>query len=156
MSERRSTLTDAPPVENANDHTIAGVVLGIFLGFADDGDALVDYPGNPTGCAIRARAAAVIDARDRGRDAALLFEDRDPMRPIIVGLIQAAASPSNALSVERDGEDVEITAKRQIVLRCGEASITLTRSGKVLIRGKYVLSRSSGVNMIKGGVVHLN
>ena len=35
-------------------------------------------------------------------------------------------------------------------------SITLTGAGKVLIRGAYVLSRSSGVNKIKGGSVQLN
>jgi hypothetical protein len=42
------------------------------------------------------------------------------------------------------------------VLRCGKASITLTSAGKVLIRGTYVLSRSSGVNKIKGGSIQLN
>jgi hypothetical protein len=42
------------------------------------------------------------------------------------------------------------------VLRCGEASITLTKAGKILIRGTYVLSRSSGVNMVKGATIHLN
>ena len=41
-------------------------------------------------------------------------------------------------------------------LRCGKASITLTRAGKVLIRGAYLLSRSSGVNRIKGGSVQIN
>jgi hypothetical protein len=42
------------------------------------------------------------------------------------------------------------------VLRCGQASVTLTKAGKVLIRGTYVSSRSSGVNRIKGGSVQLN
>ena len=43
-----------------------------------------------------------------------------------------------------------------MVLRCGKASITLTKAGKVLIEGSYVLSRSTGVNRIKGGSVQLN
>ena len=30
------------------------------------------------------------------------------------------------------------------------------RAGKVLIRGAYLLSRSSGVNRIKGGSVQIN
>jgi hypothetical protein len=34
--------------------------------------------------------------------------------------------------------------------------LTLTHAGKVLIRGAYVLSRSSGVNRIKGGSVQIN
>ena len=49
-----------------------------------------------------------------------------------------------------------LTAEREIVLKCGEASITLTRAGKVLIKGTYVLSRSSGYNKIKGAAVDIN
>ena len=44
----------------------------------------------------------------------------------------------------------------EIELRCGKASLILTRAGKVLIRGAYLLSRSSGVNRIKGGSVQIN
>ena len=57
---------------------------------------------------------------------------------------------------EVDGEKTVVTAQKEIVLRCGKASITLTRAGKVLIRGAYLLSRSSGVNRIKGGSVQIN
>ena len=53
-------------------------------------------------------------------------------------------------------ERLELTAEREIVLRCGEASLTLTRAGKIILRGTYVLSRSSGVNKIKGGSVQIN
>jgi hypothetical protein len=55
-----------------------------------------------------------------------------------------------------DGHRVVLDAEQEIVLRCGKASITLTRAGKVLIRGAYLLSRSSGVNRIKGGSVQIN
>ena len=51
---------------------------------------------------------------------------------------------------------LELVARREIVLRCGNASITLTRAGKIILRGTYVLSRSSGVNKIKGGSVQIN
>ena len=55
-----------------------------------------------------------------------------------------------------DGERLVVTAKEQLVLRCGKASITLTKAGKVLIDGEYVSSRSSGVNRLRGGSVQLN
>lgn len=42
------------------------------------------------------------------------------------------------------------------MLRCGKASITLTRSGKIILRGTYISSRSSGVIRIKGGSVQIN
>jgi hypothetical protein len=51
---------------------------------------------------------------------------------------------------------VSFEAGKEIVLRCGDASITLTRAGKILIKGAYVLSRSSGVNRIQGGAVEIN
>lgn len=59
-------------------------------------------------------------------------------------------------TVRVDGERVVIEGKEEIVLKCGEASITLTNTGKILIRGKYLLSRSSGVNRILGGSVQVN
>ena len=37
-----------------------------------------------------------------------------------------------------------------------KASITLTSAGKILLRGAYILNRSSGVNRIKGGSVQIN
>lgn len=55
-----------------------------------------------------------------------------------------------------DGDKVVIEGKEEIVLKCGEASITLTKAGKILIRGKYLLNRSSGVNRILGGSVQVN
>jgi hypothetical protein len=58
--------------------------------------------------------------------------------------------------VESDGERVVVSAEREIVFQCGEASITLTKAGKILLRGTYLLSRSSGVNRIKGGSVQIN
>jgi hypothetical protein len=57
---------------------------------------------------------------------------------------------------EIDGERRVIEAEREIVLRCGDASITLTRAGKVIIRGTYILSRSSGYNRMKGAAIDLN
>jgi hypothetical protein len=58
--------------------------------------------------------------------------------------------------VDADGERLLITARHQLVLRCGKAAITLTQAGKVLIEGTYLSSRSTGVNRIKGGSVQLN
>lgn len=59
-------------------------------------------------------------------------------------------------TIKVDGKRVVIEGQEEIVLSCGESSITLTRAGKILIRGKYLLSRSSGVNRILGGSVQVN
>ncbi len=65
-------------------------------------------------------------------------------------------APDRPDEAHLDGERVVLTADKEIVLKCGKASITLTRAGKVIIRGEYVLSRSAGVNQMKGGAVKLN
>lgn len=152
-STTASPFLDEGGFEN---QVLTGVVVGLFLGLNDAGEPLVDYPGNPTGRAIVARAAAPLRTDDCGRDVALVFENGEPSRPIVLGLIQVPADPRTVVAVNRDHERLVLRAEREIVLECGDASITLTRAGKVIIRGKYVLSKSTGVNMIKGGVVHVN
>ncbi|GMR16240.1 MAG: DUF6484 domain-containing protein [Gammaproteobacteria bacterium] len=55
-----------------------------------------------------------------------------------------------------DGKHVCIEGAEEVTFKCGKASITLTRSGKILIRGTYLLNRSTGVNRIMGGSVQVN
>ena len=138
---------------------INGVVIGLLIGFDAEGAPLVAYPGNPTETGLPARATTLPTAADLGREVALLFEGGDPRRPLLIGLVQrperrADMTPNG--SVDLDDERIVLRAEREIVLKCGKASITLTRAGKVLIRGAYLLSRSSGVNRIKGGSVQIN
>ena len=61
-----------------------------------------------------------------------------------------------ALAMAIDLRSLELTGKDKIVLRCGKASITLLSSGKVIIRGTHIVSRSTGANRIRGGSVELN
>jgi hypothetical protein len=59
-------------------------------------------------------------------------------------------------TLQVDGKRVVIEGQEEITLSCGQASITLTKAGKILIRGTYLQSRSSGVNRILGGSVQVN
>lgn len=119
------------------------------------GGALVEFAVNPLGRPVAARTTTPLDPTMVGAEVVLLFESGDPARPLVVGVVRPPATMP-AVPAELDGERVLLTADREIVLRCGEASITLTRSGKVLIRGTYVLTRSSGANRIKGASVEIN
>lgn len=132
-----------------------GVVIGMLTGFAAaDGAPLVVFPGSPTPEPAAARSLAALGQGDIGAEVALLFEAGDPRRPVVAGRL---LRPGAAVTAERDGgRRLDLTAEREVTLRCGKASITLTEAGKVLIRGTYVSSRSSGVNKIKGGSVQLN
>lgn len=55
-----------------------------------------------------------------------------------------------------DGKRVAIEGADEIEIRCGEASITLRRNGKIIIKGTYVESSSKGVNRVKGGAIKIN
>ncbi len=140
---------------------IDGVVIGVLIGFSDDGSPEVVFPGNPKEDAIIARTTASLGRDDVGAEVALMFEQGDPGRPLIMGRllhpeIDLAERKAEPLNAKIDDERVELTADREIVLRCGKASLTLTRAGKILLRGAYIFSRSTGVNKIKGGSVQLN
>ncbi len=144
---------------------LPAVIVGTLTAIAADGAPLVDFEGNRSGRALPARSTGNVDSAAVGSAVALLFEDGDLARPIIVGMIHGAeatlsAAPASSspwkVEASADGERVTLTAEKEIEFRCGKASITLTRAGKVLIRGAYLLSRSSGVNRIKGGSVQIN
>jgi hypothetical protein len=168
ISEVRVDGSPSVAVETQHQCRLDGVVVGTLVGLNDSGTPVIDFPANPTGSHVPARCIVTLSAKDVGREVALMFEGGDPRKPIMVGLIQhpdenqsdflrmISTETQNPLDVQVDGERLVLTAKREIVLRCGKASITLTRAGKVLIRGDYVLSRSSGVNRIKGGSVQIN
>ncbi|MFO0757476.1 MAG: DUF6484 domain-containing protein [Byssovorax sp.] len=149
---------------------IHGVVIGQLAGLGPAGQPLVDFPQNPGAEPRPARSTVPVGAAEQGRAVALMFEEGDPARPLLIGLIHEPAPPVVAsgesaeaapslpqdLSVEADGQKVVLSAEKELVLRCGKASITLTQAGKILIRGAYVLTRSSGVNRIQGGSVQIN
>jgi hypothetical protein len=149
-----------------------GARIGTIVSTADDGRVTVDFPGNtfgPLGARWAGSVAEIIrDAsRATGRKILLVFENDDPELPIIVDVVCESLDDVSdkrpaELQVEKpdevfiDGRRVTFDAKDEIVLRCGKASVTLTKAGKVLIKGAYLLARSSGVNRIKGASVQIN
>lgn len=154
------------------------IVLGTVTGFDSNGQCLVDYHANPNKASLVAMTTQAVSQKHIGRQAALLFTNGDPRQPVIVGLIHSPLQDmletyemTSAHNEQAEGghqsrpvaDDVTIDGKRivlegqeEIVLKCGDASITLTRAGKILIRGRYLLNRSSGVNRIMGGSVQVN
>ncbi|MCP4670071.1 MAG: DUF2345 domain-containing protein [Desulfobacula sp.] len=157
---------------------IEGVRMGQVVDIDENGNILVEYPGNYLG-PVPARFTRSADieslklAKKNSSKILLAFENNNPRLPVIIdilsSLIDNISDSDNlkkpldfALDVEEpkdvtiDGKRVVFDAKEEIVLKCGKSSITLTKAGKVIIRGAYLLNRSSGVNRIKGGSVQIN
>ena len=114
---------------------------------------------------ITARTVLPMRSISVGQDVVLAFENNDSRKPIILGVLQSPESAESIsevqmsgspLEVSKDGQRVSLSAEQEIVLQCGDASITLTKSGKIILRGAYLLSRSSGANCIRGGSVQIN
>ncbi|MGN8275827.1 DUF6484 domain-containing protein [Pseudomonas sp. SMN5] len=133
-----------------------GVVIGVLLDVPTADAPVVGFPGCPADTGLAARTTSALSREDIGAQVALMFEAGDPTRPLVIGRIQRLPATAAPTVAHLDGERLEFTAEREIVLRCGKASITLTREGKVLLRGAYLSSRSTGVNRIKGGSVQIN
>ena len=158
-----SSLIEGTATTRESAHElITGVLIGELIAMKDDGcTPLILYPGQKGTAALAARSVVDLHGAHIGRQVVLTFESGDPDRPIVMGVLRGSvgwplAWRPNQVEVDADGERMIVSAKEQVVLRCGKASITLTKAGKVLIQGSYVLSRSSGVNRIKGGSVQLN
>lgn len=140
----------------------AGVELRELVALADDGlTPLLLDPARAGEHAVRARSVVDLHGAHIGRRVVVAFERGDPSRPIVMGVLAGevawtARERPPAIEVSADDERVVVNAKSQLVLRCGKASITLTRAGKVLVEGSYVVSRSTGINRVKGGSVQLN
>ncbi|WP_239576531.1 DUF6484 domain-containing protein [Archangium primigenium] len=152
-----------------------GSRAGRLTGADASGSLLVDFPGNTAG-PVPARLAVAVDATviqaavAQQQKVVLLFENGDPRLPFIMGFIQETnatpllnallaplrEAPPPAVEARIDGKRVTIEGRDEVVLRCGEASITLRRNGKVIVKGTQLESRATGAHRIKGGSVEIN
>jgi hypothetical protein len=137
-----------------------GVAVAAFAGFDAEGRFLVTLGEGMA--PVQALSTVGLALGDAGAAVVVAFEKGEVRHPVIVGRVQPlhVAAPPVAIAAQMDasvdGERVVLQARERIELRCGDASIVLTRAGKVLINGNYVLSRSRGANRVKGAYVGIN
>jgi hypothetical protein len=160
------------------------VIIGELTQLSALGEPMVDFALNKTHHPIVSISTVSITPKQVGRKVVLMFNQGNLTKPIIIGFVHSPlqemienfeltttqtfenevdrkVNTASSLSLANtttvvDGKRVEIEAQDEIVLKCGEASITLTKEGKIMIRGKYLLNRSTGVNRILGGSVQVN
>ena len=101
-----------------------------------------------------------LHAQAAGRTVALAFAGGSLQHPIVLGCVwqpQAAQAPAHdPLEAVVDGRRVHIEAAQEISLRCGQASLTLTADGQILLEGSYISSHATGTQRIKGAAVRIN
>jgi hypothetical protein len=138
----------------------SAVTIGTLIALDPRRGPLVDFPDNPCREPLAARATIDLAVSDVGREVTLQIRTEGDPEPVVTGVVRPRGSARPDAGAPRevviDGERLVLAAQREIVLRCGEASITLTRAGKILLHGTYLLNRSDGVNRILGGSVEIN
>jgi hypothetical protein len=166
---KQATRARVVPLPPAAD-TVPVPQIGRIVGMSANGVPQVQCDGAEDPVAARVFAnldtAALNAAAKRRAEVFLFFDHEDRRRPIIAGVLAPQQRPL-LQSVEAvagtipefarvDGKRIAIDGRDEIVLRCGEASITLRRNGRVVISGTFVESRSAGVQRIKGAAVKVN
>lgn len=132
------------------------VRVGKIVMVTPSGRVRVDFPGN-SGRPRDARTVIQISREELtrvrpGTPVLLVFDDGDTSRPIVVGLIHDTLVAPNAEVKKK----LSLEAEEEISIRCGHSAVTLACNGKVVIRGKNLVSRSSGSNKIRGASVNIN
>jgi len=139
----------------------SAIVLGVVCGFTGQGLPRVSFPGAPAE-GVPASSLVPLHAQAAGRTVALAFAGGSLQHPIVLGCVwlpQATAAPVSAhdpLEAVVDGRRVHIEAAQEISLRCGQASLTLTADGQILLKGNYISSHATGTQRIKGAAVRIN
>ena len=174
MSEKRLhvlELTEHRRNERAKDavweNGYQQAIVGCITAVTADGSIWIDFEDNPDQ-PLCAMTVAEITAQDIGRNVLIVFERGDRRRPIIVGCLFAkAAEPQksamevivtreSADEIRVDGRQIVFEAEQELILKCGQGSIIVKKDGSIVIKGTKIVSRSRGVNKIKGASVRIN
>jgi hypothetical protein len=86
-------------------------------------------------------------------DAVLIWPAEHPgQRAVILGRV----SRMRVAPREATPDELVIEAKQSLTLRVGDGSITIREDGRILIKGRELVSHAKGMNRIRGGSVAIN
>jgi len=163
---------------SSNELTRQGSLLvGKVVSINDHGNPMIAYDEITLNQPAEALTTVPLNRDAIGKDIAISFAQNNGGMAIVMGVIRRPLDDVLALQSEQadevinsaqtdestgkpeiivDGNKLEISASEEITLRCGKASITLNKNGKILIKGEHMLNRTSGSYKIKSGSIQLN
>jgi hypothetical protein len=62
----------------------------------------------------------------------------------------------NPMSATASDDELVISARKSLTLKVGDGSITIREDGRILIKGKDLVSHAKRMNRIRGGSVQIN
>lgn len=111
-----------------------------------------DTPGERLACDLLETSGTRLALRIG--DTVLLWLQPDGRRGLVVGRIPD--HDTRIEDVDVVPETLVLEAKQSLTLRVGDGSITIREDGKILIKGKDLVSHAQRMNRIKGGAVSIN
>jgi hypothetical protein len=133
--------------------------IGRLDGVGPDGSPWVTSPGwieEPARALLAAEPPGGSLEPLVGRAVILVPLDSDDARVAILGWVAEPRPGTPVRRLEVNGERIVISATEELELRCGEARVTLTADGRVLVKGRGILNHAREVNRIRGGQVRIN
>jgi hypothetical protein len=133
----------------------AGTRVGQVAALLDDAILVACEPdGAIVACDLLETAAAKAPALAEGETVLVVVPEGGGGRGVVLGRVLRRGAPSAA----SDGppEEILLEATKGLTLKVGEGSITLREDGKVLIRGRDLVSHAKRTNRIRGGTVAIN
>lgn len=164
MSDERKSASPELQVLELSEHGPRkryDATTGMLVQCLEGTDPVVEFE-DTDGTVVRHHAATTVelDSSVEGHPVLLMFLGGDRASPVITGLLAPGSARPKKISrtpkLELDAKELLLEADSQITLKCGKSSITLTRDGRIILKGKHLLSRATSVNRIRGGVIQLN
>lgn len=127
------------------------IMRGRISAISPDGEIFVEYEANRSSlvCDFLRTSAGPIPALTKG-DLVLFVLEKNGVRGCVLGAVQ------RYVPEEESSYHLDFVAKDRIELRCGGSSLTMSKEGKVILKGSQVVTRASRVNKIKGAAVKIN
>lgn len=104
-------------------------------------------------CDVLDSAELVENELREGDEVVVMAPAQGQPRGCVLGRVRRGLRPSPEEEVP---DKLLIEAGKELVLRVGEGSITIRADGKILIKGKDLVSHAKRMNRIRGGSVSLN
>ncbi len=126
---------------------------------ASDGAVIIESESGERFKNVAILHATTEDAALAVGDRVLVLEQEGEVDQVIVlGRIGPSHAELQAASEDEEvmPDELVIQAKSNLTLKCGEGSITIREDGKILIKGKDLVSHAQRMNRIKGGSVSIN
>ena len=105
----------ARPLVELGSNGLPGVSIGTLQGFSTSGAPRVVISDHSIRRVVDALSTVELLESQVGRQVILAFVGEDPQKPVVLGIVQSPAEGGKKLRASLDGEQLVITADREIV-----------------------------------------